>query len=68
MIQKELLMVDYFESEFKGKFYKISKFFDVDSGQFYTGTDIGLDKSSVGEMYNCYLEYKNKKMTVTKVD
>lgn len=68
MLEKTLLMVDYFESEFKGKYYKISKFFDIDSGQFYTGTDLDLDKSSIGECFECTLDFHNKKMSVTKVN
>lgn len=68
MIQKDLLLVDYFESDFKGKKYKICKFYDVYSGVYYTGSNLDLDvEKLMFKEVKCNLEYKNKKMVVASI-
>lgn len=67
MYKKKLILVDIFDSEFKGQKYTIYKFFDTDCGQYFNGTNLNK-KLSVGKIYVCILDYKKGKIKVTDVE
>lgn len=58
-----LFYLDSFDTEFKGKTYKIFRFLDVQSLQIISGTDLKGEFEQY-KMYKCRVEWKNKKLKV----
>lgn len=61
-----LVFLDYFESEFKGKNYKIFRFLDTQSFQIISGTDL-KGTYEVYKTYKCKVEYTHNKLKVVDV-
>lgn len=58
-----LIYLDSFESELKGKTYKIFRFLDPNSLTIINGTD--LEQSFIPyTSYKCVVEFKNNKLKV----
>jgi len=58
-----MILVDLFESEFKGQNYTISRFVDAETLNIYTGTNLE-GNLVVGQAYICGLTYKRNKLVV----
>lgn len=58
-----LLFLDSFESEFKGKNYKVFRFLDKQSLTILSGTDLKGDFTQF-KPYECTIEWKNNKLKV----
>lgn len=67
MIKRKMILVDVFESDFKGNHYKISRFVDVETLNLYSGTNLNLELEK-GKIYACTLDYKNGKIVVSNVE
>lgn len=67
MIQRKMLFVDSFESEFRGNHYKIDRFVDLETLNIYSATNIKGDFQN-GKVYTCTLNYKNNKLVVISVE
>lgn len=69
MIKCAMILVDLFESEFKGKKYTISRFYNPLNSHIYTGSNVkDIIEQDIGTEFTCYLEYKNNKMKVIEVE
>lgn len=70
MIEKNLIFVDCFDSEFKNNTYKIYQFIDLDSMTVITGTNlnnnINLDNYK-GKSIPCELGIKGNKIKVLSI-
>lgn len=60
---KKMICVSYFENEFKGKEYKIYRFFDKETMNVYSATNIE-GNFDVGKEYMCDLAFKRNKIVV----
>ncbi len=67
MIKRKMILVDVFESDFKGNHYKISRFVDIETLSLYSATNLNLNLE-VGKIYACTLDYKKGKIVVTSVE
>lgn len=67
MLERNLLYLESFNSEFKGKKYKISRFVDVQTLQMFSGTNL-KNELVKGNVYKCMLEPKSTKLTVASVE
>lgn len=61
-----LIFLDTFDSEFKGKTYKIFRFMDPNSLQVLSGTDL-KGAYEVYKIYKCKVEYTHNKLKVVDV-
>lgn len=64
---KVMTLVDAFESEFRGKKYKIYRFVDNDKLEIYNATNLEQDLE-LGKDYVCTLAYKNSKIKIISVE
>lgn len=62
-MQLTLLFLDSFESEFKGKTYKVYRFIDPNTLIVINGTDLN-DVYVPYKSYKCLVEFKNNKLKV----
>lgn len=62
-MQLTLLYLDCFESEFKGKTYKVYRFIDPNTLTIITGTDLNVVYVPY-KSYKCLVEFKNNKLKV----
>lgn len=67
MIERKMIFVDTFESDFKGNHYKILRFFDVETLNLYSATNLNLELEK-GKFYTCTLDYKKGKIVVSDVE
>ena len=58
-----LVYLDNFETEFKGKKYKVYRFLDVQSLTIITGTDL-KEVYVPYKTYKCLVEFKNNKLKI----
>ena len=69
MLNKKLVFIEQFTSEFNGKSYEIYTFLEPNLLMLIYGTDIpDIDELVPGTIYDCSLEVKGKKLKVTKVN
>lgn len=68
MLERTLLFVETFDSEFKGRKYVISKFLDTDNLTFINGTNLSVKGLERGKAYKCVIEPKGNKLVVTDVE
>lgn len=66
-MNRDMLYVNYFESEFKGSKYSIYCFVDLINLQTYYYTSSEKLKLSKYSKYSCTLEYKNNKIKISNV-
>ena len=62
-MELNLIFLDSFESELKGKSYKIFRFLDPNSLTIITGTDL-KEVYVPYKTYKCLIEFKNNKLKV----
>lgn len=70
MIEKNLVYMGCFESDFKGNKYTIYQFIDVNSMTLLTGSNLNdnIDLSAyVGKEITCYLAIKGNKIKVDSI-
>lgn len=67
MIKRKMILVDVFESDFKGNHYKISRFLDIETLNLYSATNLNLELEK-GKLYACTLDYKKGKIIVSNVE
>ena len=67
MFTMELLFVDSFISDFKGRQYEIFTFVDPTSLSIIRGTNIINGTLEKGKIYKCTIGYKNNRLIVESV-
>lgn len=67
IVERELVFVDKFESEFKDKKYSICRFVDPESLNVYNATNID-GHFEKGMSYLCSIAYKKNKLVVISAE
>lgn len=67
-MQIKLTYMGSYETEFKGKTYRIDQFLDPNSLLVLNGSNLKTEKPFIQyEVYNCIIELKSNKLKVVKV-
>jgi len=67
IVEREMILADVFQSEFKGVDYTIYRFVDGKSLNIFNATNIKGD-FEVGNVYLCSLAYKKNKLVVISAE
>ena len=67
LIEREMILADHFESEFRGNKYNIYRFVEPETLSIYTATNIE-GEFEIGETYTCQVGFKRNKLVVLSAE